>query len=82
MSVWLSTVLPEGLYGLLQRADKYHKCVTSLTKNVRQMKSSSAVFRENIEACASISVTILWGASSLMVGEDVILGIKEYTSLV
>jgi len=77
MSVWLSTVLAEISYGLLQRAGKYKKCVTSLTKNVRQMKSSSAVFRENIEECASISVTFLWGVSSLMVGEEyVIIGIK------
>jgi len=77
MSVCLSTVLTEGLYGLLQRAGKYHKCVTSLTKNVRQMKSSSAVFRENVEGCASISVTFLWGASDLMVGEEyVIIGFK------
>lgn len=66
MSVSLSVVLAEGLYGLLQCPGKYHKSVNVGDKALRQMKSSSAVFREHIEECASICVIFLWGASNLL----------------
>ena len=66
LSGCLSAVITEGLYGLLQCVGKYHRFVTSPTKNLRQMKSSSVVFRENIEECASIFGTFMWGPSNLL----------------